>query len=352
MSKIFISHAEKDAELIVRPFVDLLVMGLGIDRSEIYFTSDGDIPTGSNFPEHIKANINVAELVVIILTDNYVDSHFCLNEMGAAWANNQNIYPIIIPPVSYKILDRSALRGVTNVLAANEDDLQKMRDELENKKLTGKIRSQEYRIKCKIFLRSIEKYNKQIKIKGPNTVPSETYHKLQKELDELTFELEEKIKEFDSKDALIETLKKLKDQKEVKRILLTQNFDEWDELKKYIEQVKSLLDELDSMMVSLIYHFINFQFPFTPEYDEGWTTIHKLATRKFIFQDERKITINNKHPMIKETLSAIDILQDAIGGMSEEVYNKFEDEYGLEPDLSNIEFWEKVFSVRGMEVSR
>ncbi|MED1745750.1 toll/interleukin-1 receptor domain-containing protein [Brevibacillus borstelensis] len=330
----------------------MLVLGLGVNRSEIYCTSDGDIPTGVNFPEHIKNNINAAELVVLILTANYMESHFCLNEMGAAWANNQNIYPIIIPPETYKILDRSALRGVTNVLNANEEDLQKLRDEFEAKNLTGNIRSVEYRHRGKQLLDSIKKYNKQREKEGPQTVPVETYKKLQKEVEELNSELEDKIKESDSKDALIEELKKLKDQTKVKQVLRKHNSNEWDELQEFIDEASSLINDLGSMMASLIYHDRTFSFTFTPEYDEGWTAIHKLATRKLVFQDENKVTINDDYPAVKKALSAVNLLDDAIEGMSEEVFQQFVEEYGMEPDLSNIEFWEKVLRIRGIETSK
>lgn len=351
MPKIFISHAVKDAQLIVKPFIEMLVLGLGVDRSEIYCTSDGDIPTGANFADHIKNNINAAELVVLILTANYMESHFCLNEMGAAWANNQNIYPIIIPPETYKILDRSALRGVTNVLNANEEDLQKLRDEFEAKNLTGNIRSVEYRHRGKQLLDSIKKYNKQREKEGPQTVPVETFKKLQKEFEELNTELEDKIEECDTKDTLIEELKKAKDQKEVKQVLRKRNTNEWDELQQYISDAGSLLNGLGSMMASLIYHDRNFPYPFKPEYD-GWTEIQRLAAKKLVFQDENIVTINDAQPAVREALDALNLLKDAINGMSEEVFQQFVEEYGMEPDLTNIDFWEKVLRIRGMETSK
>ncbi|OXM87055.1 toll/interleukin-1 receptor domain-containing protein [Paenibacillus rigui] len=351
MPKIFISHAVKDADVVVQPFIDLLVMGLKVDREEIYYTSGGDIPTGVNFPEHIKTNINSAELVIMMLTDNYMDSDFCLNEMGAAWANNQNIYPIVIPPASYKLLDRSALRGVTNVLTVNENDLLKLRDEMETKGLTGKIRSGEYNLRCKQFLDSIKKYMKQRQKEGPLTVPVGVFTKLQDQLKELETELEEKINECDEKESLIEELKKLKDQTSVKQVLRSHNTDEWDELQEFIDDAKSSLDQLDSMMVSLIFHYRYFSHNFKPEPIDGWSAIHKLAARKFIDQDENKITINDAHPLVRKADKALDLLSDALEGMSPEVTEQFEEEYGLEPDLSNIDVWQKVLRIRGMELS-
>ncbi|ASA25660.1 toll/interleukin-1 receptor domain-containing protein [Paenibacillus donghaensis] len=351
MPKIFISHAVKDAELVIRPFIDMLVMGLGVDREEIYFTSGGDIPTGANFPEHIKTNINSAELVIMILTENYMDSDFCLNEMGAAWANNQNIYPIVIPPTSYKILDRSALRGVTNVLMATEDDLPKLRDELEGKNLNGRIRSGEYRTRGKQFLESIEKYNEQRQKEGPFSVPVKVFSKLQNQLKELEVELEEKIDECDAKDDLIEELKKLKDQTAVKHVIRSHNTDESEELQELIDDTKSSLDQLDSIMVSLIFHYRYFSHNYTPAPMDGWSAIHKLAARKFIDQDGNKITINYGHPLVRKADKVLNILSDALEGMSPEVSEQFEEEFGLAPDLSNIDFWQKVLRIRGMELS-
>lgn len=66
------------------------------------------------------------------------------------------------------------------------------------------------------------------------------------------------------------------------------------------------------MMVSLIYHDYNFKFPCTPEYEDGWTSIHKLMTRKLVLQDENEVAINDRHPPVKKTIDAINLLQDAM----------------------------------------
>lgn len=352
MPKIFISHAVNDSELVVKPFIELLIMGLKIDRDEIYCTSDGDIPTGVNFPEHIRNNITNAELVIMILTENYMDSDFCLNEMGAAWANNQNIYPIVIPPASYSILERSALRGVTNVLRVNENELLKLRDEMENKGLTGRnIRSGEYSVRCKNFLNSIDDYTELRQKEGPLTVPVKEYMELQNRLKEYESELAEKIIECDSKDDLINELKKLKDQTAVNQAIRSYNTSEWDELQEIIDVAKSSLNELDPLLVSLMFHYRNFSHDFKPEPNYGWSALHDLAARRFILQDENKITINLEKPRVKKASDTLNILKDAIEGMSPEVFEQFEEEYGTEPDLSDFNFWERVFNIRGLEVS-
>lgn len=352
MPKIFISHAVKDHKLVVQPFIDLLVMGLKVDRDEIYYTSGGDIPTGVNFPEHIKDNINSSQLVILILTDNYMDSHFCLNEMGAAWANNQSIYPIIIPPSSYNLLDRSALRGVTNFLMVNDaNDLAKLRDEMALKKLTGNnIRSAEYNVRCETFIKALNKYRKQRLKEGPLTVPVADHKQLMNDLKEYKVELQEKIIESDAKDALIEQLRKLKDQTAVKQVMQAHNTNEWDELQEIIEESRSALDELNPMMVSLVYHYRTFSQNFVPE-SYSWSEIHALAASRFIFRDENDITINDDHPTVKAVMRHLNSLDEAIEGMSPEVSERFEEEYNLQPELSNIDFWTKIFRIRGMVLS-
>ena len=47
----------------------------------------------------------------------------------------------------------------------------------------------------------------------------------------------------------------------------------------------------------------------------------------------------------------LNILSDALEGMSPEVSEQFEEEHDLAPDLFNIDFLQKVLKIRGMELS-
>lgn len=101
--KIFISHASKDKD-IISPFVDkILTLGCKIDEKDIYCTSiDGlGIKTGDDFREHIKRSLQLSDFVFLMVSQSYKQSEVCLNEMGAAWALEKRVIPIIIDEINF-----------------------------------------------------------------------------------------------------------------------------------------------------------------------------------------------------------------------------------------------------------
>lgn len=121
--KIFISHSSKDKELVLM-FVDLLVQGFHIDYDEIFCTSmDNALRVGEDFIKSIKENLHDSEIVLFLITQNYIDSKFCIMEMGAAWAFKDNIFPIIVPPLDYSILNDTPLKIVQSIILSDAEDL-------------------------------------------------------------------------------------------------------------------------------------------------------------------------------------------------------------------------------------
>lgn len=101
--RIFISHASKDKELIGK-FVDsIFLLGMGVASEIIAYTSreDTGVPPGESIPEFIQDNIACADIVLLMISDNYKNSEVCLNEMGAAWALNKYIIQILLPNTSF-----------------------------------------------------------------------------------------------------------------------------------------------------------------------------------------------------------------------------------------------------------
>ena len=101
--RIFISHASKDKELI-GTFVDsIFLLGMGVDSEIIAYTSreDTGVPPGKSIPQFIQDNIACADVVLLMISDNYKESEVCLNEMGAAWALNKYIIQILLPNTSF-----------------------------------------------------------------------------------------------------------------------------------------------------------------------------------------------------------------------------------------------------------
>lgn len=123
MNKIFISHSSKDKDL-VDFFVLLLEDYLHIDSDDIFCTlRTNSIVAGSDFITNIRDNLTDAKIVFFLITSNYIESKFCLMEMGAAWALKNNIVPIIVPPLNFDALSDTPLRSIQSIMLTNESSL-------------------------------------------------------------------------------------------------------------------------------------------------------------------------------------------------------------------------------------
>ena len=101
--KIFISHSSTD-ELIVNAFVEkILILGCGINRSDVFCTLDHTvIRTGNDFRKDIIDNMKSCDYIICMISDNYRNSEVCQNEMGAAWAmEGKRILPFKFPDLKF-----------------------------------------------------------------------------------------------------------------------------------------------------------------------------------------------------------------------------------------------------------
>lgn len=119
--RIFVSHAHAD-KLLVDALVDLIGTGVGIPSEEVFCTAlEGlGIPAGSNFLDYIKGEIQKPEVVLLLITDNYLKRPFCLAEMGAAWAMSHKIIPLVGGMIGPS--DVGVVLGATQILKLEEDN--------------------------------------------------------------------------------------------------------------------------------------------------------------------------------------------------------------------------------------
>jgi hypothetical protein len=113
MSDIFISHASADKELATA-LVSFIKEAVGVPEKSIFCSSvDGHgIPLGTDFNKYMKKKIKNPKLVILLITETYLESHFCLMELGAAWAVSLNACPIVVGEVS--------LSTVTNTIGLKQ----------------------------------------------------------------------------------------------------------------------------------------------------------------------------------------------------------------------------------------
>ena len=125
--KIFVSHSSKD-EIIVNGFVkNILMLGCGFRRTDIFCTLDHTvIRTGDDFRDEIIENMRNCDYILCMISDNYKNSEVCQNELGAAWAmTGKRVLPFKFPNVNFSEI------GFLNIVkqAADLSDKSKL-DEL------------------------------------------------------------------------------------------------------------------------------------------------------------------------------------------------------------------------------
>lgn len=77
---------------------------MGIDvHNDVFFSSlEGiKIPPGEDFKRFIKEQIQQPDMVLPIISQNYLASQFCLAELGASWAMSHRVIPFLVAPITY-----------------------------------------------------------------------------------------------------------------------------------------------------------------------------------------------------------------------------------------------------------
>lgn len=108
MTSIFISHAVVDGKL-AELLVNFLKEAIGVPSDDIFCSSlpDHGIPFGEDFNAYIRSKIEAPKLVLLLMTPAYLESTFCMMELGAAWSRGHNALPIVVPPVKFEMVTKT-----------------------------------------------------------------------------------------------------------------------------------------------------------------------------------------------------------------------------------------------------
>ncbi len=99
--KIFLSHKSSDKKY--GDALERLLMGLGVKENQLIYTSHPlhKIPLGQRIYEYLRANINAQVFMIILWSNDYLESPACLSEMGAAWVMQTDYVGIYTPGFSF-----------------------------------------------------------------------------------------------------------------------------------------------------------------------------------------------------------------------------------------------------------
>ena len=218
MAGIFVSHAVADTKL-AQLLTDFLKEAIGVPHDEIFCSSVAGhgVPVTEDFNKYMKQQIQHPELVLLLMTPAYMESSFCLMELGAAWAQSHKTLPIVVPPVSFSevtktlgliqaldITKPSAVIDIRKAVKANKITLEKRDDHVWEIKKTEWVKNSKKVV---------------AKLKGSTKVAAEDHQIALDTISEHLDEIRGLEKLVDDKEILIEKLKGVKDKTAVNAIL-------------------------------------------------------------------------------------------------------------------------------------
>lgn len=127
----FISHAHED-EPIARALLDFFTLGVGVEKKEMRCTSvlSTGLMVGDDIAKKLRRDIKACEYFVPLITKHSGQSEFVGFEMGAAWAFDSRVVPLVfstaksvaLPSVfahrlSRKLLDEGQLVALAQELS-------------------------------------------------------------------------------------------------------------------------------------------------------------------------------------------------------------------------------------------
>ncbi len=155
--KIFISHSSKDKPIVESFITYVLRLGCGLQPHDILCTSieSTGIKTGEDIRAYLRKHLQTCDYVFFMISDDYIRSSICLNEMGGAWVLEKSIKPFLFPTSTFSVMGwlYEISKGAK---LDNEEALDDLRDELlEKYQLIEHPKTCDWTTQKKMFISSL-----------------------------------------------------------------------------------------------------------------------------------------------------------------------------------------------------
>ena len=99
--KIFLSHCSANKKY--GDALEQLLSSMGIKADQLIYTSHPlhKVPLDANIYEYLRENMGQTVFVIILWSNEYLESPACLNEMGAAWVAQTDYTNIYVPDFAF-----------------------------------------------------------------------------------------------------------------------------------------------------------------------------------------------------------------------------------------------------------
>ena len=334
--RLFLSHAAADIQF-VEIFETLLAKSMGLTSEEIFCSSlEGQgVPKGASFVEEIRARVSNADGVVALLTPAYLDSPFCMAELGAAWALKRQRLPIVVPPNTFEVM-QATLLGIVGVKIDNEDALAQSFEDF-----AGSIGISPPKTGVRArAMREFQRAWQQVKhdISPPSRIEASIHAGAMRELDEAMNARDAAEEELTRSEAINAALRKTKDAEAVADI--DGKFDDstWKErIDDALDAIRELHAELGGREITRLLILDHLGKFFRPDFN-NFPDEAGRAIELDVYDDENK-RWNYGHPEVKELVKHIEMVMEIFS--DDPTVTAYFKSKGLKSDPDNIRFWEE-----------
>lgn len=332
---LFLSHAAADKPL-VEAFETLLCKSLGITSSAIFCSSlEGQgVPKGGNFVDEIRAKAESAKAVVALITPSYLDSPFCMAELGAAWVLKTRRISIVVPPNTFKVMEATLL-SIVGVKIDNADALAQAFEELGES--VGTTPTIAVRSRA---MREFQRAWAELKddVPPPSRIEASIHAAMVQERDEAVEARDAAEEELSKAEAKIAALRQAKDAAAVAEIDRALDDSDWQEqFDDALDKIRGLYPEVGGKeIVRLIIRDYLGKF-FRPDAD-SYPEETGRAIELDVYDDEN-YKWNYGHPDVAKLIEIIKEIEKIFWGYPEA--SEYLKSQKLRHDPENIRFWEE-----------
>lgn len=338
--QIFISHAAADKK-IADEVVDLLNTAMQINVTEDVFCSSVygcNIPPGADFKRFIKEQIQTPQIVLLLVSEQYLASAFCLAEAGASWAMSHKVIPLVVPPVKFSDL-KAVLEG-TQAGRINDPKFWNDIVEIFEAELAIKTRKNRWEEKRD---QAIGRIDDALKLQTPPPViPLTRFQAIESRLTEANEELRTAEAEIERLKQINNAIKKAKDASAVAEIELN-SLPSFKQFEQLVANAKKALKPLPSVCTPALYNYFcgrNLKWPsaFGNE-DEIAEIKRSIDASHLVDEDDQGVSVNEEDPKISRAIDALEELKRFLKRGEEEFENAYVEQFDHQPIFTSQQFW-------------
>ena len=345
MAEIFISHAVSD-KILAEHLVNFLTEAIGVPADSIFCSSvEGyGVPLTKDFNLYIKDKIKHPKLVILLMTETYMERPFCLMELGAAWSLSHDALPIIVPPIEFgtvvktlgltqgwNIKQESGLNDIRSVIKKAGIQLEPRSDHTWDKK------RKQWIAKLPTVLKKLPK---------ASSVSIEKYNLALEEISKQNEKYTHLESEYSDTLDLVEELKEAKDREEVSEIIKKSSGNGLEaEYKRLIENIK---EKRPSTSLPFFWNMMldrhGEALPIDPYDDEARFYAEKLVQRKYArWAEDGRTLLYSWDKKMKRLDQAAQELENFLSSEDAEGFVRDREAGGFSVELDDLEFWEENF---------